>query len=134
MLSEEIAAAPVRFAELQAGRPILGERRLQRKDGSVFVAEISGKKLADGRYQGIVRDISERKRMQETLRQSEEKYRNLFNNAEVACSGPGSTDPRFSTSTTSTWRSLDARAMRCWAARQSFTGPTRPSAQLWWRS
>jgi PAS domain S-box/PAS domain S-box/PAS domain S-box len=83
LLSEDLAAMPVRFSELQAGRPVLSERRMRRKDGSVFFAEISGKRLADGRYQGIVRDVSERKQMQETLRQSEEKYRNLFNNAEV---------------------------------------------------
>jgi PAS domain S-box-containing protein len=83
MLPEEIAATPVRLGELQAGRPLLSERRMRRKDGSVFFAEISAKRLADGRCQGIVRDISERKQMQETLRQSEEKYRNLFNNAEV---------------------------------------------------
>jgi len=83
MVTEDIAAAPIRFEELRMGGLVLSERRLQRKDGSVFWAEISGKRLADGRYQAIVRDISERKRMQETLRQSEEKYRHLFNNAEV---------------------------------------------------
>jgi PAS domain S-box-containing protein len=32
---------------------------------------------------GVGRDISERKQAQETLSQSEEKYRNLFNNSEV---------------------------------------------------
>ena len=83
LLPEDLAATPVPLGELQAGRPLLNERRIRRKDGSVFFAEISAKRLADGRYQGIVRDISERKQMQETLRQSEEKYRNLFNNAEV---------------------------------------------------
>jgi PAS domain S-box-containing protein len=35
------------------------------------------------KYLGIVVDITERKLMQEELRQSEEKYRNLFHNAEV---------------------------------------------------
>jgi PAS domain S-box-containing protein len=80
---EDLAAVPGRLDELRAGTPIVNERRMRRKDGSVFFAEISAKKLADGRHQGIVRDISERRQMQETLRQSEEKYRSLFNNAEV---------------------------------------------------
>jgi len=83
IVPEDLVVSPIRFEEMLSGKPVLSERRLRRKDGSVFFAEISGKLLADGRFQGIVRDISERKQMQETLRQNEEKYRNLFNNAEV---------------------------------------------------
>jgi PAS domain S-box-containing protein len=83
ILPEDVEATPMRFADLEAGKQVLIERQLRRKDGSVFFAEISGTLLTDHRFQGIVRDISERKRMQASLRQSEEKYRHLFNNAEV---------------------------------------------------
>jgi PAS domain S-box-containing protein len=83
VLPEDMAARPIGYAALAAGEQVVVERRLRRKDGTNFIAEISGIMLSDRRYQGIVRDISERKRMQETLRQSEEKYRSLFNNAEV---------------------------------------------------
>ncbi len=41
--------------------PIRMERRLVRKDGTLFDVEISGKVLEDGNLQGIVRDITERK-------------------------------------------------------------------------
>jgi PAS domain S-box-containing protein len=42
-----------------------------RKDGSRFPVEVSAKILPDGRWQAIVRDISERKRTEEALRLSE---------------------------------------------------------------
>jgi len=83
LLPEDVSAVPVRFEELNAGHELISERRMRRKDGSVFNAEISAKKLWDGRLQGIVRDITDRKRMQEALAESEKKYRNLFNNAEA---------------------------------------------------
>ena len=80
---KEKAAPPLALSDMRSGHNVLVERRLRRKDGSLFYAEISGKRLSDGRYQGIVRDISLRRQMEETLRRSEEQYRNLFNNAEV---------------------------------------------------
>ena len=56
-----------------------------KKGGEVFSAEvssrifeISGEKVV----QGIVRDITEQKRVEETLRASEEKYRTLLENIE----------------------------------------------------
>jgi PAS domain S-box-containing protein len=47
---------------------------------SVFVRDASGKSLC----RTTVTDITERKRAEEALRESEEKYRNLFNNTEIA--------------------------------------------------
>jgi len=49
----------------------LGEWRLRRKDGSYLPAEVSARILPDGRWQGFVRDISERKRLEGELRLSE---------------------------------------------------------------
>jgi PAS domain S-box-containing protein len=83
IVPEDLAARPVAYPALATGEQVVAERQLRRKDGTVFFAEISGTMLSDRRYQGIVRDISEHKQMQETLRRSEEKYRSLFNNAAV---------------------------------------------------
>ena len=76
---EDIDKNPVKFQEILTGNVAINERVLRRKDGSQREIEVSAKLLADGRYLGIVRDITTRKRAQEALRLSEEKYRLLFN-------------------------------------------------------
>jgi diguanylate cyclase (GGDEF)-like protein/PAS domain S-box-containing protein len=63
------AEKPLRFKELQMGETIISERELLCKDGSLISVEISGRQLKDGRLQGIVRDITERKRAEDRLRQ-----------------------------------------------------------------
>ncbi|MCX6000048.1 MAG: PAS domain S-box protein [Chloroflexi bacterium] len=65
------------------------ELEYKRKDGSLTWVEVRAGIVhdAEGRPTGIVygmRDIAERKRIEEALRRSEEKYRDLFNNAQVA--------------------------------------------------
>src|SRR4029453_12526337 len=45
--------------------------KLRRKDGSYLPVEVSARILPDGRWQGFVRDISERKRLEAELRLSE---------------------------------------------------------------
>jgi len=53
-LPEEIA----RFAD---GSVVRSEWRFRRKDGSSFIGEVLGRQLADGRLQGVLRDITGRK-------------------------------------------------------------------------
>ena len=61
----------------------VGEWMLRRKDGSYLPVEVSAKILPDGRWQGFVRDISERKRAENMLRESEERLRRVSDNAAV---------------------------------------------------
>ena len=59
--------------QLLQGATHFDEWRLRSKDGSYLPVEVSSKILPDGRWQGFVRDISERKRLESELRLSEEK-------------------------------------------------------------
>ena len=75
---------PLRLDELRAGKSLLSKREMIRKDGSLVPVEISAKQLSDGHFQGIVRDITERKQAEEALRESEEKFRTIFENSSSA--------------------------------------------------
>ncbi|MCC7448044.1 MAG: PAS domain S-box protein [Anaerolineae bacterium] len=68
ILSEDLSVMP--FPAL-AGSTGLLKRCLRRKDGTPLIVEISGRRLEDGRLQAMVRDITERQRAEEALRQSE---------------------------------------------------------------
>lgn len=56
--------------QLLAGEPVVSEWALRKKDGTWAPVEVSAKILSDGRWQGFVRDISERKRLEAALKES----------------------------------------------------------------
>ena len=73
-------------AALKGERPFEMDYAFFRKDGSVGTLHTIGKvtRHPDGkpmRMAGIVQDITEQERAQEALRESEEKFRSIFNNA-----------------------------------------------------
>ena len=74
---EDLVHSPLQFDDLLAGKPLLKERRLRCKDGRLLPVEISARLLADGSLLGIVRDITERKRAEEHLRESNERFQLL---------------------------------------------------------
>ncbi|MBE0544411.1 MAG: PAS domain S-box protein [Verrucomicrobia bacterium] len=81
---------------IASGQVWSGELTNRRKDGSLYEEEMTITPLrdADGvitRYVAIKQDVSERKRAEEALRQSEEQFRAMF---ELAAVGIAQTDPR----------------------------------------
>ncbi len=78
MHETNLDTGPIMLDELKTGQVIISERVMKKKDGSALDVEISAKILPDGRFQGIVRNITARKLAEEELRISEHKYRLLF--------------------------------------------------------
>ncbi len=64
----ELARTPLGWDEVLRSSMVIRERRLQRKDGSTFIAELSVRRTADGLAQAIVRDITERRRSEAAIR------------------------------------------------------------------
>jgi PAS domain S-box-containing protein len=66
--AEEVGRLQSEKHKLLAGGIVVSAWSLRRRDGSYLPVEVSAKILPDGRWQGIVRDISERKRAELGLR------------------------------------------------------------------
>ena len=64
-------------ARVTAGEWVLHEWQIRRKDGAILTAEVSAKLLPDGRYQGIWRDVTERREREAALQLSEQRFRAL---------------------------------------------------------
>lgn len=76
--SEDLIENPIRFDDLRAGKTVLSERRLRRKDGTLIWVEVSGRMIQDGILQAIIRDVTRRKLAEEKLRQNEEWLRAIL--------------------------------------------------------
>lgn len=67
--------------DILKGKTAVGERTLIRKDGSTFIGEIHSRPIYKGKdvigVRGILRDITERKRLKKALNKSEKRFRDL---------------------------------------------------------
>jgi PAS domain S-box-containing protein len=75
---DDVAAQPIRWGVLNSGGGIFSERRFMCKDGSVISVEVSSRELPDGRFLGLVRDITDRKRSEQALSTSEHFLQGLL--------------------------------------------------------
>jgi PAS domain S-box-containing protein len=68
---ESMKKYPFRFDLLHKGETVVSERVLVRPDGAEIPVEVRTKMMPDGSYQSIYLDITERKRSEEALKESE---------------------------------------------------------------
>ncbi len=73
--AEELSNSPLLLDDLRAGRTVLSERRVLRRDGSTVPTETSARMLPDGRIQAVVRDITERREAEAAFREQEDQLR-----------------------------------------------------------
>ena len=64
--------------ELLAGRPQIGEWTMRRGDGSWIAVEVNTKVLSDGRWEGFIRDITERRQNQTERERAHEADRRRY--------------------------------------------------------
>ena len=72
------------FEEIESEGYVNYEINFKRKDGTIFPAEVSSRMFevrGEKFVQGVIRDITERKKAERELKESEEKFRQIFENA-----------------------------------------------------
>jgi PAS domain S-box-containing protein len=65
MSIEDVSQLPLHMRDLKAGKTILVERPVRRKDGTFLTGDVSAKILEDGRLMTSIRDVTERKQLRE---------------------------------------------------------------------
>ncbi len=71
VVPEEIPRIPLEISRVAGGAIVTSDWYLLRKDRTTFPGEVVGRRLPDGRLQGILRDVSARHRAETALRESE---------------------------------------------------------------
>jgi PAS domain S-box-containing protein len=79
---EDLADNPLKVNELKLGKTIRNERRLKRKNGTAVDMEVSTKIIEDGMLIMFGHDITERKKAEQLISESEKKYRQIVETAQ----------------------------------------------------
>lgn len=75
--NDDLKNNPLKLDELGKGLSTISRRKVKRKDGGVLELEIHSRMLPDGNFIGVGRDLTERIKAEQLLRESEEKYRSI---------------------------------------------------------
>ncbi len=75
---KQLAEKPLKLSELKKGARLLVERNLVCKDGSVINTEVSSNKFGDESLLGIIRDLTESKKTQKLIEESQARFRVAF--------------------------------------------------------
>lgn len=77
LFTEDLVKLPLGFESLRKGDAVIRRRRFRRKDGTEVFVEVHSKKMPDGSYLGMVRDLTERIEAEKQLEESFLRIREL---------------------------------------------------------
>jgi len=69
---------PLQYNALNRGEPVINEREIFTKEGNFVPVEMNSKKIDENSYLSIIRDLSERKKIEKDLKDREEKLKNII--------------------------------------------------------
>ncbi len=72
---EHLQKVPLRYDLVEAGETVVNYREILREDGTLIPVEMHTKKLPDGSYQSIYHDITNRRQIEEEIKESRELYK-----------------------------------------------------------
>jgi len=75
---EDLKQIPFQLEPLLAGCPVHIERRIQKNDNSYIVVDATAKRISKNLIQAVFRDITQRRQAENALRQSEARYKDLY--------------------------------------------------------
>lgn len=77
LTEDEIKVRPVQYDVLKTGKSTVKQRAMRRKDGSIVQTEVRSQQLPDGRFLSVIRDLSDRIKAEEELKESYKAIRTL---------------------------------------------------------
>ena len=75
---EELALRPIMYKELISGERTILERNMVHKNGTLIAVEITAKMIVDGRIAAFVRDVSERKKINDDFKKVNKKMQAIL--------------------------------------------------------
>lgn len=73
--ADDLKTMPLRVDEMRSGNSLSFDRIVRRKDGTRAHAEVNVRMLPNGLVQAIARDVTERRRLEQAVRESEQRLR-----------------------------------------------------------
>lgn len=84
LFAADIQTSPLKLTMLNEGDVVVSQRRIRHKNGSLLDIEISGRRLPDGRYQGVLRNVTERTRAEQQLMAAQGELQQLLNASDLS--------------------------------------------------
>lgn len=82
-LPEELKNNPPKFTDLPVGKTVINERVFKRKNGDLIFIETTTKRLSEETCVSFMRDISDRKKVEDAIRENELRWKLALDNSEL---------------------------------------------------